>query len=372
MTRLRSHLADVLIVLLLVLAEVDVLVSDLDGPKVALLLFPIGWTLPLLARRRAPILASLTVLGSLAIEAQVAYDGTERQVVLITAIMAFYTLGRRVERERALLAGAVGLLLGLVLIAADSGPIKADGIIFLAVVSIAPFAGGMAVRARELESEQHAGRAERLEREQEERERAAVAEERARIARELHDMIGHAISVITVQAGAARLQLDADPEKAREPLQAIEDTGHETLAEMRRLIGILRDMGEPGLAPQPGLGQLDRLVQGVRDSGLPVELRREGDPAAPLPPNVDLAAYRIVQEALTNALKHGGRGPTTVTVQFALRSLALEITSPGGPTVQGNGHGLVGMRERVDQCGGELHVGETAAGGYAFRAVLPL
>jgi len=103
-----------------------------------------------------------------------------------------------------------------------------------------------------------------------------------------------------------------------------------------------------------------------------VELRREGDPAAPLPPDIDLAAYRIVQEALTNALKHGGRGQTIVTVQFALHSLALEIDSPAGPNVKGNGHGLVGMRERVTQCGGELHVGETAAGGYAVRAVLPL
>jgi signal transduction histidine kinase len=372
MTRLRSNFADVLVVLLLVLAEIDVLVSDLDGSTVALLLFPIGWTLPLLARRRAPILAALAVLASLAIEAQVAYDGTERQVVLITAIMAFYTLGRRVERERALLAGAVGVLLGIVLIAADKGPISASGIIFLAVVSVAPFAAGMAVRIRELESEQHADRAERLEHEQGERERAAVAEERARIARELHDMIGHAVSVITVQAGAARLMIDNDPEKARGPLQAIEDTGHETLAEMRRLIGILRDMGEPGLAPQPGLDQLDRLVQGVRDSGLPVELRREGDAATPLPPNVDLAAYRIVQEALTNALKHGGRGVTIVTVQFALHSVALEVNSPAGASVKGNGHGLVGMRERVTQCGGELQVGETAAGGYAVRAVLPL
>jgi signal transduction histidine kinase len=296
-------------------------------------------------------------------------------VVLISAILAFYTLGRRVERERALLAAAVGVLLGLVLIDADSGPISVSGVIFLVVLSVAPFGAGMAMRARELESAELADRATRLEEEQEERERAAVAEERARLARELHDMIGHAISVITVQAGAARLLLDEDPGKAKGPLQAIEETGHETLAEMRRLIGILRDMGEPGLAPQPGLEQLERLVQGVRDSGLPVELRREGQPTAPLPPAVDLAAYRIVQEALTNALKHGGRGSTIVTVQHTLRSLSLEIDSPGGswrPTAQGNGHGLVGMRERVAQCGGELHVGQTPAGGYAVRAVLPL
>jgi len=201
-----------------------------------------------------------------------------------------------------------------------------------------------------------------------------VAEERARIARELHDMIGHAISVITVQAGAARLQLDHDPQRAREPLMAIEETGHETLAEMRRLIGILRDMGEPGLAPQPGMAQLDRLLQGVRDSGLDVELQREGEGPGSLPPAIDLAAYRIVQEALTNALKHGGHGPALVTVSYAPSTPRLDIESAGGANGNGGGagHGLVGMRERVDQCGGELHAGATADGRFAVRAVLPL
>jgi signal transduction histidine kinase len=372
--RFRAHLGDLLVVAIFVAALVDVALAQPSGNTVALYLFPAGWTLPLLLRRRWPLESALAVLGVLAIEGQVAYHGSELQEALVAAIFAFYVLGRRVERSRALVAGAFGLVLGLLLLSADSGPITASDVLFLAILSAAPFGAGMALRHREEEAGELLDRASRAEREQEERARAAVAEERARIARELHDMIGHAISVITVQAGAARLQLDNDPQRAREPLMAIEETGHEALAEMRRLIGILRDMGEPGLAPQPGLAQLERLVQGVRDSGLPVELRREGEGPESLPPAVDLAAYRIVQEALTNALKHGGEGAAVVTVGYALRSLRLEIESPAGAHANGsgNGHGLVGMRERVDQCGGELHAGATADGRFAVRAVLPL
>jgi signal transduction histidine kinase len=272
------------------------------------------------------------------------------------------------------IACGLGAVLAAVMTASDSGPVTGASVAFVAILAAAPFGAGMALRRREEEAAELTTRASRLEREQEERAREAVAEERARIARELHDMIGHAISVITVQAGAARLQLDHDPQRAREPLTAIEEIGHETLAEMRRLIGILRDMGEPGLAPQPGLAQLDRLVQGVRASGLAVELRREGDAAGAVPPAVDLAAYRIVQEALTNALKHGGRGRALVTVRYSLRSLAVEIQSPAGgrPAGGGNGHGLVGMRERVALCGGELSAGAGPDGGYGVRAVLPL
>jgi signal transduction histidine kinase len=372
-SRLRSNLADAAIVALFVLAELDAALADRSGSTLALLLFPAAWTLPLLARRRWPAAAALTVMGALALEAQIAYAGTESQVVLVPVIVAFFTLGRREEPSRAVLAGLLGLALGLILIAADSGPVTASGVIFVAIVGITPLAAGMLLRAREEESERLARRARRAEEEQEERAREAVAEERARIARELHDMIGHAISVITVQAGAARLQLDQDPERARQALVAIEETGHGTIAEMRRLIGMLREMGEPGLAPQPGMAQLDRLVDGVRESGLPVELRREGE-RAPLPPAVDLAAYRIVQEALTNALKHGAGGQATVTVRYALRSLALEVESRHAERRNGSGggHGLVGMRERVEECGGEVHAGETPDGGYAVRATLPL
>jgi signal transduction histidine kinase len=372
--RLRAYLTDLVIVAMFVAAELDVLVTAPDGPRVALLLFPALWTLPLLLRRRWPATAALAVVGALALEAQIAYSGTESQAALVAIVLAFYTLGRRLDRSRAVLACAFGVVLGMVVVDADKGPITGADVVFVAIAAGAPFGAGFALRRREEEAVELEHRATQAELEQEERADAAVAEERARIARELHDMIGHAISVITVQAGAARLQLDQDPRKAREPLVAIEETGHATMAEMRRLIGILREMGEPGLAPQPGMAQLERLVQGVRDAGLPVELHREGDELRRLPPAVDLAAYRIVQEALTNALKHGGDGGAVVTVRFAPGSLALEIQSPAGARANGagNGHGLVGMRERVEGCGGELQAGATADGGYAVRAVLPL
>jgi|tagenome__1003787_1003787.scaffolds.fasta_scaffold20918754_2 signal transduction histidine kinase len=373
-SRERPNVADLGIVALFVVAELDALIADRPGPSLALLVFPALWTLPLLFRRRWPTAAALGALGGFALQSQVAYAGTESPVALVAVILAFYTIGRREERSRAVLAALLGAVLGGVVIAADSGPVTGSGIVFLAIICATPTAAGMVLRARERETAELTSRARRLEREQEERARVAVAEERARIARELHDMIGHAISVITVQAGAARLQLDHNPERARQPLLAIEQTGHDTLAEMRRLIGILRDMGEPGLAPQPGLAQLDRLVEGVRESGLPVELRREGDQGAPLPSAVDLAAYRIVQEALTNALKHGVGGRAIVTVRYALRSLALEVDSRQrrGRNGGGGGHGLVGMRERVEQCGGDLEAGETSDGGYTVRATLPL
>jgi len=208
----------------------------------------------------------------------------------------------------------------------------------------------------------------------EERERAAVAEERRRIARDLHDVVAHSVSVMTVQAGAARLLLDEEPKRAREPLLAVEETGRQALGEMRRLLGILRRAeGKAALAPQPGLARLDDLVAQARAGGLPVELTVEGERAA-LPPGVDLAAYRIVQEALTNARKHGGPARAHVALRYGREALELEVTNDGGASANdgSGGHGLVGMRERVALYGGELEAGPRASGGYAVRARLPV
>jgi signal transduction histidine kinase len=369
----RVRPSDIAIVALFIGTELGVLIDTPEGSRLALYLFPALWTLPLLFRRRWPIASSLVVIGALTLEGRIAYNGTESQWALFAILIAFFTLGRHVELSSGTVAWGLGVVLGGILLSSDTGGLSASSVAFLAIASVAPFAAGAALRAREGETLEAEHRAERLEAENEARADAAVAEERARIARELHDMIGHAISVITVQAGAARLQLDRDPSAARAPLIAIEETGQQTLDEMRRLIGVLRDMGEPGLAPQPGLGELERLAQGVRDSGLDVELRRNGQPSGPLPPDVDLAAYRIVQEALTNALKHGGDS-AVVTVGYSLRSLRLEIESSGGrpPSSANGGRGLVGMRERVELCGGELEAAEQAGGGYAVRASLPL
>jgi signal transduction histidine kinase len=219
-------------------------------------------------------------------------------------------------------------------------------------------------------------RASRAEQEREERAAAAAAAERARIARELHDIIAHNVSVMVVQAEAADEMLERDkPERARTPIRTIEETGRSALTDMRRLLGLLRDSDvQPLLGPPPGIANLELLLVKVREAGLPVELVVEGDPQ-PLPPGVDLSAYRIVQEALTNALKYAGSAHACVLVRFAPGALELEIADDGAG-VNGDGtaggHGLVGMRERVALFGGELEAGPAEQGGYRVRARLPV
>jgi signal transduction histidine kinase len=217
-----------------------------------------------------------------------------------------------------------------------------------------------------------------LEQEQRQRERVAVGEERARIARELHDVVAHSVGAMVAQAQGAGRVLDRDPERAREALAAIERTGRNALDEMRRSLGVLRrtDADAP-LAPQPGMDGLGALVAQARDSGLEVELVTEGEPA-PLPAGVDLSAYRIVQEALTNTLKHAGPVRARVAVRYAGDELELEITDDGAPgppraqAVNGDGQGLLGMRERVALYGGELEAAHRPEGGFVVRASLPL
>jgi len=200
-----------------------------------------------------------------------------------------------------------------------------------------------------------------------------VAEERQRIARELHDVVAHAISVIVVQARGGRRLLDTEPAEARGAFDTIEGTGQQVLGEMRRLLGLLRESEDQlALAPQPSLVRIDDLVEQVRDAGLPVELAIEGEPTE-LPPGIDLSAYRIVQEALTNALKHAGPATARVTLRYGEDSLELEIADDGSGSAAGNGggHGLVGIKERVAMLGGEVEAGGRVAGGYTVRARLP-
>jgi signal transduction histidine kinase len=206
----------------------------------------------------------------------------------------------------------------------------------------------------------------------------AAAEERRRIAREMHDVVAHSVSVMVVQAGGARRILERDPARAIAAGEQIERTGREALAEMRRLLGVLNPEGEEpaALAPQPTLDGLGALADRARAAGLPVSLHVEGAPR-PLPTGVDLAAYRVVQEALTNALKHAGTTPTEVHVRWGATQLELEILDrgPGGTADRAtgeSGHGLVGMRERVRLYGGELETGRRRGGGFRVHARIPL
>jgi signal transduction histidine kinase len=217
-------------------------------------------------------------------------------------------------------------------------------------------------------------RAQLAERERDLAAREAVVEERARIARELHDAIAHDVSMIVVQAGAERRVLDGEGGSTREVLSTIEQIGRGALTEMRRLVGMLRSDEDDPLEPQPGLDDLPRLVARVRDAGLPVELQVEGE-RREVPVGIELSAYRIVQEALTNALKHAGDARAAVHVRYGADSLELEIIDDGPGTlapVARGGHGLVGMRERVALYGGRFDAGRRPNGGFSVRVLLPI
>jgi signal transduction histidine kinase len=216
-------------------------------------------------------------------------------------------------------------------------------------------------------------RAELAERERDVAAREAVVEERARIARELHDVIAHNVSMMVVQAGAERRTLPPENGSTRQVLTTIEEIGRGALTEMRRLVGMLRADREDPLAPQPSLADLPTLVTQVSEAGLPAELELEGE-ARPLPAGIELSAYRIVQEALTNALKHAGQTRATVRVRYGRDALELEIADSGsGPGANGDGgHGLVGMRERVALYGGRFAAGAGPSGGFVVKALLPI
>ncbi|QBI54152.1 Sensor histidine kinase DesK [Streptomonospora litoralis] len=244
---------------------------------------------------------------------------------------------------------------------------------------------GRLVRMRSFHMVELATRAERLERARDAHTRAVLAEERSRIARELHDVVAHHVSVMTVQATAGRRVIERSPDRARQTLVEIEETGRQAMSEMRRIVDVLRtaegDGADADRGPQPGLAGLDELVQQIRDTGTPVELRVEGT-AAELAPGLDLTLYRVVQESLTNVLKHAGReARTAVSVRFGAQAVEVSVTDEGGGGPREGaspragdepGHGLVGMRERVALYGGELDAGPRSGGGFEVSARLPL
>ncbi len=200
-----------------------------------------------------------------------------------------------------------------------------------------------------------------------------IADRQAQIARELHDVIAHSVGVMVVQAGAARHVMTEKPDAAMESLRAVEESGHEAMAELRRLLGVLHESGEQApLAPEPGLDRAGALVARVREAGLPVELTVEGE-RRPLAPGVDVAAYRILQEALTNSLKYAGGAPTEAHIRYMPGVVDVEVIDDGAVAApaKGIGRGLVGMRERVALFGGTIEAGPRETGGYAVRARLP-
>jgi len=324
-------------------------------------------------RRSYPIFVALVIVSTAVTQAALGMSLHTAVSPVVAVLIVSWAIGAYEERRRAtlgltLLVCGVWLSIGVdVLRGTDH--YQGTDIPWLGTLILLPGVLGMlfGARTRTLRA------AEARTRELEVERREAIAAERARIARELHDVIAHSVSVMTVQAGAAEEMLKRDPARAFEPVQAVQETGRQALVEMKRLVGVLREGDdEIGLAPQPGLHDLERLLEQVRGAGQRVALRVEGEPR-PLPPGVDLSAYRVVQEALTNALKYAGGAPAVVTIRYGERELVVEVTDEGrvAPARDG-GHGLLGMRERIGIFGGTFDAGPRESGGFAVRALLPL
>jgi signal transduction histidine kinase len=249
-----------------------------------------------------------------------------------------------------------------------------DQLILIPLDFAISWVAGLAVRERTLHAEVAESRATQAEQERDVAARIAVAEERARIARELHDIVAHAVSVMVLQVGAVRHRLAPDLSEDRAALQGVEQAGRAALAEMRHLLDAMREDGERAeRGPQPGLDRLDALLHDVGRAGLPVRLHVHGDPLE-LPRGIDISAYRIVQEGLTNALKHSGASRAEVALDYATDQLTIEVrdNGHGAGTANGGGHGLIGIRERVKLYGGEMSTGSANTGGFVLTARLPL
>ena len=315
---------------------------------------------PLVVRRRWPI--AVLVAVSLTSIASAWVDHS--QDLAFALVVAAYTAAAYVDRER-----FVRISVPVAVGAAVAGTVIADPHTnWVEVLVAATFTTGLPMLLGRISY----NRRRRIAAEQERAARDAVMQERARIARELHDVVAHAMSVMVVQAGAARRVMDDDPAAAKGAIARIEATGRDGMAEMRRLIGILKeDAAEAERTPQPGLADLDGLLETVRASGVGVELITEGEPRA-LSSGLDLTAYRVVQEALTNVMKHAGPAHARVLLRWMAVALEIEVADDGrGPTTPAGGQGLIGMRERVALFGGTLSSGARPGRGFELRATLP-
>jgi signal transduction histidine kinase len=343
-----------------------------DGPLAANVAAAAAMGASLVWRRTRPLAVGVFVcVAGLLMELLLTSPPDAAGLTVIMVAVA-YSMGAHLDRRESLVGLAMVvstvLLIALLYLPSD---------VFWPVTFFAfvPWLAGRTIRNHTMLARELAEKAERAEHAREEEERRAIAAERARIARELHDVLAHNLSVMVVQAGAARRVLERDPERAVASADLIQQTGREALHELRHLFGAVRRGEGEDLFGPPSLARLDGLVERARAAGLRVALRVEGEPV-PLPTGVDLTAYRVVQEALTNTLKHAGAAEAAVVVSYEPNEVVLSIEDDGvGPdgdlTELGGGHGLVGMRERVQLYGGILQAGRRRGGGFAVRARLP-
>jgi signal transduction histidine kinase len=377
--RLNRYGDVILAVVLGVALLVEMLLFD-GGHKTSGVVLVLLAATALVVRRTQPILSFVACwLGLVGAAYFVPGFDNGSSAFVVIYFLSLFSLGAY-SRGREVAVSVLLVLIGIIvfLVADNDGAPGLGDVAFATVFVGGPWATGLALRLRR----ELAVANERLRVEQEEKTRRAIAEERSTIARELHDVVAHAISVTVLQSRGARRMLGRDEEKVRSALNAIEHTNTQALGDMRRLLAILRDTegdaggdtgGDAGTAPQPSLSRLDVLLNDVRGSGLPVEVSAAGD-NLDVPPGVDLSAYRIIQEALTNVLKHAGPASARVELTYGEDDLTLRVTDDGRaePTSNGRrGHGLVGIRERVAVVGGEVEAGPRQGGGFEVRARLP-
>ena len=337
-------------------------------------LLAVALCVPFVFHRRFPVAAITVACGALvlyAIGRYNAYPGLPI-FVLVAGVSLHST------RRRALLAAGLGAVAISVAVWLQPEGVATASTWVASLLAVAvAWLWGQNLRNRRARWAAMEERARRLEAEREERDRQAVTDERLRIARELHDVVAHSMSVIAVQSGVANHVIDSRPAQARQALATIEATSRSALVELRRLLGVLRQGDDPvaSLEPNPGMAEIGRLAEQIRSAGMEVELKVEGKPGD-LPPGVDLSAFRIAQEGLTNVLKHGGN-MARLLVRYSPGAVAVEIADDGRAgtadeaPVDGTGHGLIGMRERVAVFGGELTAGPAPGGGYRMAARLP-
>ncbi len=374
--RIGGTASDILLVaLLFVIAEAETVTNAYDVPRGVVMAGSGLAVLPLLARRHAPLIAcSVTLLLAVVSASLVVGQEGGLLSMVLTVVAASYSVGAHAERGSIawIAAATLSMVVGMAIV--DPSDIIFPALFF----GFLPWLGGRLLRThraltRRLAEETLRGEEARAD----DRDRA-IARERARIARELHDVLAHNLSAIVVQAGAARRVLERDPDAAGEAARLIADTGREALAELRYLSGAVhRDESDPLDGP-PTLARVADLVRGAREAGLDAELHVEGTPGE-MPAGLELAAYRVVQEALTNALKHAGPARARVTIRHEPWEVVLEIIDDGAGSTpaaalhgMGGGHGIVGMRERVGLYGGSVEAGPGPDGGFAVRARFPL
>jgi len=357
---------------LAVLGELDVWFGFWLGSRavnavaVPLLALTLAW------RRSRPLVVLAIVMGGTVV-LSLAFGGSETSTAVFITVVAVYSAAAYASDVE--LAVAVALIVAGIAVHDSHDPqIRSfsDAIWSTLMLGLS-FLVGLGMRARQAQTHALEEQAAVLRKQQEVAGIEAAAEERGRIARELHDIISHSLGVVVLQAGAAEQMLERDPARVREALKAIRSTGLAAIVEMSTLLGLVRGDSVDSRQPQPSLSDLDALIATTRDAGLKVDLAIEGSRRA-LPAAVELSAFRIVQEGLTNALKHAGAVPTHVIVSYGSAELAVEVTDEGGSasSVPGSGRGLAGIRERVAVFGGRLQAGPRADGGWTVRAAFPI